>query len=370
MWKGSTMVFKEKISPKIRAFVKYHASDMVKHGKDNKGLVQRLMRMCKISQRSVYRLLKEPLHPDIKERKPAGRKRKLTQRTEKRMIRNISKLRALDKNWIAQDLMKFTDINNISVRSVRRYLNRNQYHHQVARKKGVISTNDCKKRLKFAKTYVNVDKSFWEEHIAFYFDGAGFVHKVNPYENATSLRSKVWRRDDEGLHKDCTGKGSKVGNGGKQAKFFVAISYNRGVILAEQYEKLNGQSFSDFIRKHFEEVFDKSGKSSNLWLQDGDPSQNSKKATDAQEDVGAQQFSIPPRSPELNPIENVFSFVKKELRVQAIQHELQRESYEQFSLRVKATLYSTSTQLVNNIIESYGDRLSKIILKKGGRIEY
>ena len=70
----------------------------------------------------------------------------------------------------------------------------------------------------------------------------------------------------------------------------------------------------------------------------------------------------------MNPIENVFYFVKKELRLQAIEHQLQRESYEQFSLSVEATLYSTSTELVNN--ESYGERLSQIILKKGGRINY
>ena len=64
----------------------------------------------------------------------------------------------------------------------------------------------------------------------------------------------------------------------------------------------------------------------------------------------------------------MFYFVKKELRLQAIEHQLQRESYEQFSLRVEATLYSTSTELVNS--ESYGERLSQIILKKGGRINY
>jgi transposase len=133
---------------------------------------------------------------------------------------------------------------------------------------------------------------------------------------------------------------------------------------------LNGQSFADFIRKHFEELFRKSGKLSNLWLQDGDPSQNSKKSKQAQEDVGAHLFSIPPRSPELNPIENVFSFVKKELRLQVLEHQLERESYEHFSLRVKATLLSTSTLRVNSIIESYGQRLSQIIVKKGGRINY
>ena len=362
------MVFKRRITPEISAYVKYHGRDIVQHGKESAMQIKKLMDNCKISERSVYRLLKEPVNGEKKVLKVPGRKRKLTERTEKRLIRNISKIRKVDKNWTVRNLMDLTDLTDITERSIQRYLNRNNYHHQVARKKGVISIKDCQQRLTFAKANQKREQSFWEEHIAFYFDGAGFQHKINPYEHETSCRSKVWRRNDEGLHSDCTAKGSKVGC--RQSKFFVAISYGRGVILAEHYEKLNGESFAQFIRKHFEKVFEKSGKSSNLWLQDGDPSQNSRKSKNAQELVGADVFPIPPRSPELNPIENVFSFVKKELRLQAIQHRLERESYQEITLRVKATLYSTSIELVNKIIESYGRRLSQIIVKKGGRIKY
>ena len=87
-------------------------------------------------------------------------------------------------------------------------------------------------------------------------------------------------------------------------------------------------------------------------------------------DMDAELFSIPPRSPELNPIENVFSFVKKELRHQVLENNIERESFQQFSLRVKATLYATKTSMVNSIISSYHNRLVKVILKKGGKIEY
>ena len=48
-----------------------------------------------------------------------------------------------------------------------------------------------------------------------------------------------------------------------------------------------------------------------MFVQDGDPSQNSKAAKTALSKIGAVQFSIPPRSPDLNPIENVFNQWKK-----------------------------------------------------------
>ena len=47
--------------------------------------------------------------------------------------------------------------------------------------------------------------------------------------------------------------------------------------------------------------------------------------------VGAIKFSIPPRSRDFNPVENVFKFVKSELRTQAFKKNINYESLEQFS---------------------------------------
>jgi transposase len=51
------------------------------------------------------------------------------------------------------------------------------------------------------------------------------------------------------------------------------------------------------------------------FLQDGDPSQNSRIAMKALESVKAKLFAIPPRSPVLNPIENVFHLANSALPV-------------------------------------------------------
>lgn len=362
------MVFKGRISDKIRMYIKYH-TDAVEDKQQIPYLISNLASKFRISRRTVYRIVNEPFQKQ-QHKGCAGRKKKLSQRTEKRLIRNITKIRKMNKNWTTRDLMNLTDVCEVSTRTTQRILNRHGYRHLTARKKGEMSTQDEKKRKRFAKSYAQKDNAFWQSEIAFYFDGAGFQHKTNPYATATSCGKKVWRKQTEGLHGDCTAKGSKVGYGGKQAKFFVAISYNRGVILAEQYEYLSGQTFAMFIRKHFKDVFRKSGKQSMVWLQDGDPSQNSMKSKVAQNRVGAKVFPIPPRSPELNPIENVFSFVKKELRIQAIDNKIERENYQQFCLRVKATLLSTSKERIDRIIDSYGQRLSQIIVNKGGRINY
>ena len=44
-----------------------------------------------------------------------------------------------------------------------------------------------------------------------------------------------------------------------------------------------------------------------LFLQDGNPIQNSKKANRAFDAIGCKLFAIPARSPDVNPIENIFN---------------------------------------------------------------
>ena len=363
------MVFTGRIPCKIRAYIKYHKRDIVKHKVGNRELIEILATECNITTRSVYRLLKEPITQQPKPR-GGGRPRKVDERTTSRMIRNIRKIRQDNKNWVCKDLLDFTDIKDISERTCQRILHEFGYKFAGARKKGLMQKGDAKKRLAFAKKWKEKDDDFWKKGIAFYFDGTGFTHKTNPYEDAMTCRGKNWRKDSEGLDDGCTSKGSKEGSGGRQAKFFVAISYDKGVILAEQYDHLDGDSFAKFIGDHFADLFEKSGKRTKKWLQDGDPSQNSAKSVAAQKKIGAKVFPIPPRSPELNPIENLFAFVKKELRTNAIAENIHKETYAQFSLRVKHTLLCSDKDRINNIIGSYGRRLSQLILRKGGKIDY
>ena len=294
----------------------------------------------------------------------------MTTRAENLLLRKIKVLRSEKPNWTVRDLMSTSGVENVSTRTVQRILNRNGYKHLTARRKGILNSRDAKLRLQYAKKMQKKDSDFWTNDIAFYFDGVGFVHKTRPKAAALTVNKKLWRRPNEGLAMGCTSKGRKSGNGGKQVKFFVAISHSCGVICAEEYTKLNGANFAKFIEDKFKTIFHRSGKCSRHWLQDGDPSQNSAKARKALGRVDAQMVHIPPRSPDLNPIENIFSFVRRELNEQAVQGNITREGIREFALRVKATLYSTSPTKINKVIESMKNRISKVILHKGGRIEY
>ena len=87
-------------------------------------------------------------------------------------------------------------------------------------------------------------------------------------------------------------------------------------------------------------------------MQDGDPSQNSSRARSAWDKTGAQKFSIPARSPDLNPIENVFHIAKKKFYQDPLEMKSERKNCEEFSARVKTTLESVPVDVVDKTIRS------------------
>ena len=189
-----------------------------------------------------------------------------------------------------------------------------------ARKKGLLTAKDLKDRVTFCnkvKQWV-LGKAFWTHGIAMYIDGKGFQYKTNPMDQACAPKSREWRKKGEGLSLGCTAKGMK--EGANNANFIVGISYNHGVVLCAQYfGAITGAKMAEIVHQSFPNAFQQSidprGK---RVLMDGCPQQNARISVNAISDVGCKIFKIPPRSPDLNPIENFFYLVSRELKKQAV----------------------------------------------------
>ena len=107
--------------------------------------------------------------------------------------------------------------------------------------------------------------------------------------------------------------------------------------------------FAQFVKDHFNETFKKSDNAEGkLFLQDGDPSQNSKKAKDALNSIDSKIFPIPPRSPDINPIENIFHITKQKLHADALNRNIVFENFDEYSKRIKDTLLSTTADHQQN----------------------
>ena len=129
--------------------------------------------------------------------------------------------------------------------------------------------------------------------------------------------------------------------------------------------------FADFIHKHFKETFGKNNNPKDkLFLQDGDPSQNSRNANNTMYKMRVKKFNIRARSPDLNPIKNVLHYVRTKLHEESLSRNITFENFEEYSTRVKKTLLSVPVEYTNKIIESMDNRLSMVVKKGGKQIKY
>lgn len=367
------MVFNGRIDSDIRARVFY-----LRH---IEGLsLRKVADLCNVSLSSVLRISEERRARKIRTKTTTttlrrGRPRKLTNRQGRLILRCMVNLRSEEGNFSAKRIMERAGVSNsnVSVRTVTRFLNENGYFYLQARKKGLLRKDDLTKRLAFVnhcrKTYR--DENFWTHQVSFYLDGTAFAHKTNPFDQACAPKGRIWGKKSEGLTTGCTSKGRKEGTGGRVLKLMVAISYGKGVIMCEPYEKMSGSYFADFIDRNFNRMFQLADKGPRrVFVQDGDPCQNSAAAKRAMNRAQAELLKLPARSPDLAPIENLFHFANDLLRDQAKLYHITKETFKEFENRVISTITRIPVENINNLILSMNKRLHDVISSKGNRLKY
>ena len=357
-----------KISDETRALVKFLSIE-------KKYSIRQIAKKAKISKSTVARYL-NPSKKAIKKDKQltnTGRPKILSARDISLLKRSITQLRDVNANFTVKELIRYSGLQTASALSYStfyREIKKMRFNFLNARKKGILSHRDCKKRYKFAqkcRKILRIKPNLFHSNISFYLDGVSFVFKRQPMHEASLPKGKVWRTRSEGLR--LTSKGSKDLPGGKRLHFLVAIAFNKGVILAKEYEHMGGEYFSDFIKTDLSMLFN--AETEQKWfVMDNDPSQRSKAARKAINEAGATLFAIPPRSPDLNPIENLFHIVKNQLDKEALTKAIHLETWQQFSARVHKTILQIPISFINNLLLSMPKRIDAVIKCKGHRTKY
>ena len=68
-------------------------------------------------------------------------------------------------------------------------------------------------------------------------------------------------------------------------------------------------------------------------------------------------------------IENMFNYVRTELREGSLNRNITFENFEEYSARVKKTLLSVPVEYINKTIKPMDNRLSMLVKKVGKRIK-
>ena len=204
------MVYTRKISLEKKAYLFYCF-------RDRKTSAIEICRRLNISKASFYRIytyFSQTKNSSTKVKRLPGRRRILSERQIRILLRTLKILRRQEGNFSVSRLMEVANINRreVSVRTVRRVLNEQGFKHVQARKKGILTEKDLAKRLKFARRVKReYPKELWTDMINFYLDGVSFYYKTNPASQARVPTGRIWRKKSEGLLIGCTAKGKKEG---------------------------------------------------------------------------------------------------------------------------------------------------------------
>lgn len=78
------------------------------------------------------------------------------------------------------------------------------------------------------------------------------------------------------------------------------------------------------------------------------------------EKIGCTIFQIYARSPDLNPIENMFEFVRKKLGKDTIDRDITKETFQEFSQHVRKTIKKFPLDFIDWVMAAMNKRIIKI----------
>ena len=116
-------------------------------------------------------------------------------------------------------------------------------------------------------------------------------------------------------------------------------------VLCEQFwGSINGTKFEQIVKSALPLALDKRiNLVERRILMDECPRQNSKVAKKTMESINAIVMATPARSPDQNPIEKIFAQVSMILQNQAVEQNITKETFSEFSARLKDILKGNLT---------------------------
>ena len=174
------MVFTQQIAAEKRAFAWYLRTY-------SKFSYRRIADECGISKSSAHRICSNEFQHGSLTRMPSdkkrGRPRNVSERKMRLLIRTLKSFRRNNVHVTVRSLVEESGLSFqvASRRTYSRYLNELGYYYFSAQRKGILSDNDKKVRLQFArkmKQELIRNPDFWKNEISFYLDGVSFVHKM------------------------------------------------------------------------------------------------------------------------------------------------------------------------------------------------
>lgn len=320
----------------------------------SKGLTNRaIAKQMKVSHQSIGTILQRwKTCGMVKDRKRSGRRRSTDRITDRQMVRIATKDRFITADEIRQRIGV-----PVSLSTVIRRLKEKGLKSRFATKKPLISERNRKKRLEWCKKHEQWTVDDWSKVL---------FSDESPFWVRCKRAKRAWSKRGEGLRPEtcqATVKhGVKINVWGCFAAHGVGELYLvDGILEQKQYRQI----LEDYMLPSAENLFPNDEE----WIfqQDNDPKHTANATKDWFRTNIYREVKVldwPAQSPDLNPIENLWSILDQNLK------DRKSNTEDELFTVLKKGWSELSQNCLQNLVESMPRRIKACIENKGLATKY
>ncbi len=308
-------------------------------------IANKLDRKSRSSAQSAYERFKRSMSFEAK--KPTGRPEKLTEKTKKKLVRDVLKDPKTTLERIRVIYNSFATEDSISRATIRRVLKKYGIYSRVCAKKLAIKKPAKKNRLRWCRKMLREPSYYWQKVV--------FTDETRMKLTSDGI-VRVFRRNGTRFGEKNT---RFVTTNRKSLMFWGAIRYDGVKCLVLCPDRMNSRDYLKILEDYDEKMH----YSGCVFQQDNAPIH---KAAIIKEFFAARQWDVlewPPYSPDLNPIENMWAIIKKRLQKQVV-------TWENLVEKVIQIWEEIDAETVKHLYNSFQGRLKKVKSNKGAIIGY
>lgn len=315
----------------------------------------KVAKLLNLKRSTVYNIIRSFKEENRIDRKPrSGRPKRLSVQDKRYIIRKIERNPKVSAEHLSRDLSKRC-AKPVTGQTVRNLLRETGYSSRTARNKPYISEVNRKKRLEFAEKYISEDETFWRTVI--FSDES----KFNLFGNDGKM--KVWRKPNTSLEAKNINVTVKHGGGNVMVWGCFAAS---GVGSLEFIEgTMTAKDYIEVLKKNLRSSAEKLGLlNSYQFYQDNDPKHKALITREWMLYNCRKVLDTPPQSPDLNPIENLWHLLDKNICKNPVSNKYEMRE------RLLAEWNQLPADYLSTLVESMSRRLAAVIEARGGHTKY